>query len=144
MKLLGLDVGEKRIGVAISDPSGVLAFPLTILQCQEEGRDMDEVARLVAENGAGGVVVGLPRSLSGETGPQAEKVLTFVATLKERIEVPLYIYDERLSTVAAQRRTQEPDRGDRRKGKRPVKKHLDADAAAIILQGYLDTQWGPL
>ncbi|MDP6347672.1 MAG: Holliday junction resolvase RuvX, partial [Dehalococcoidia bacterium] len=75
MKLLGLDVGEKRIGVAISDPSGVLAFPLTILQCQEEGRDMDEVARLVAENGAGGVVVGLPRSLSGETGPQAEKVL---------------------------------------------------------------------
>ncbi|MDP6782495.1 MAG: Holliday junction resolvase RuvX, partial [Dehalococcoidia bacterium] len=117
---------------------------LTILQCQEEGRDMDEVARLVAENGAGGVVVGLPRSLSGETGPQAEKVLTFVATLKERIEVPLYIYDERLSTVAAQRRTQEPDRGDRRKGKRPVKKHLDADAAAIILQGYLDTQRGPL
>jgi putative Holliday junction resolvase len=143
MKLLGLDVGEKRIGVAISDPSGVLAFPLTIIQCQDEGRDMDEVARLVAENRAGVVVVGLPRSLSGETGPQAEKVLTFVATLKERVAVPVYTYDERLSTVAAQRQTQEAGRGGRRKGKRPVRKHLDADAAAIILQGYLDRQRGP-
>ncbi len=142
MKLLGLDVGEKRIGVAISDPSGLLAFPLSILHRQEEGRDMDEVARLVAENGAGGVVVGLPRSLSGETGPQEEKVLTFVATLKERVAVPVHTYDERFSTVVAQRRTQDAGKGGRSRGKRPVKKHLDADAAAIILQGYLDWQRG--
>jgi putative Holliday junction resolvase len=143
MRLLGLDVGEKRIGVALSDPSGLLAFPLSILQCQEEGRDMDEVARLVAENSACGVVVGLPCSLSGETGPQAERVLTFVATLKERVAVPVYTYDERFSTVVAQRRTQDVGKGGRGKGKRPVKKHLDADAAAIILQGYLDRQRGP-
>ncbi|MDP6101170.1 MAG: Holliday junction resolvase RuvX [Dehalococcoidia bacterium] len=142
MRLLGLDVGERRIGVAISDLNGLLAFPLCILQCQEKGKDMDEVARLVAENSAYGVVVGLPRSLSGETGPQAEKVLAFVVNLKGRVTVPVYTYDERLSTVAAHRHSQNTGSGGRRKVKRPVRKHLDADAAAIILQGYLDWQRG--
>ncbi|MEK7847927.1 MAG: Holliday junction resolvase RuvX, partial [Chloroflexota bacterium] len=102
MRLLGLDVGDRRIGVAVSDPTGALAFPLTILHRQEEGRDMAEVARLVAEQAAGAVVVGLPRSLSGATGPQAEKVLAFVAVLKDKLTVPVHTYDERLSTVAAQ------------------------------------------
>ena len=139
MRLLGLDVGERRIGVALSDPGGVLAFPLSILERQVEGRDVEEVARLVAEHGADGVVVGLPRSLSGAIGPQAERVLTFVSVLKEKLGVPVHTYDERLSTVVAQRRLQEVGKKGKRGGAGP-KKHLDAEAAAVILQGYLDRQ----
>ncbi|MEE9203256.1 MAG: Holliday junction resolvase RuvX [Dehalococcoidia bacterium] len=142
MRLLGLDVGERRIGVAASDPGGVLAFPLIILERRVEGRDMEAVARLVAEHGAGGVVVGLPRSLSGATGTQAERVLTFVAALKQKLGVPVHTYDERLSTVVAERRQREVGKpGKKGKGGRGVpKKHLDAEAAAVILQGYLDRQ----
>lgn len=142
MRLLGLDVGERRIGVAVSDPTGALAFPLTILQRQEEGRDMAEVARLVAEQGVGAVVVGLPRSLSGATGPQAEKVLAFVATLKEKLTVPVHTYDERLTTVVAQRRLREAA-GGKKRGKGAAREHPDAHAAAIILQGYLDQSRRP-
>ncbi len=132
-------MGERRIGVALSDPGGVIAFPQAIIQRQADDRDTEEVAGLVAELDAGGVVVGLPRSLSGGTGPQAEKVLAFTAVLKEKLGVPVHTYDERLSTVVAERRLRETGKGGR-KGRGAPKRYLDADAAAIILQGYLDRQ----
>lgn len=130
-------MGEKRIGAAVSDPGGLLAFPLAIIQRTDEGGAIEQVARLVAEQGAVEVVVGLPRSLSGATGPQEEKVQAFVDALKQKLSVPVNTYDERLTTVAAQRRLREGGGGGRKKG---VKQHPDAVAAAIILQDYLDSR----
>jgi putative Holliday junction resolvase len=132
---IGVDVGTVRVGVAASDPGGVLASPLaTLARDPRGGADLTKLARLVAEREAVEVVVGLPRSMSGKSGPAARAAREYAEALAERVDpVPVRLSDERLTTVAATRRLAEGGiRG--RKGRQVV----DRSAAVLILQGWLD------
>jgi putative Holliday junction resolvase len=130
MRSLGLDIGDKRIGVALSDPYGILASPYTIIHRQHEPADVEALVGIIRQQEVTRVIVGLPRSMDGSLGEQAEKVKVFTEKLAAKIEVPVEFRDERLSTVSARRLMKEA----RVKGA----KHDDANAAALILQGYLD------
>jgi putative holliday junction resolvase len=131
---LGLDPGDARIGVARCDPTGFLATPVETVR---RGRgDLARLARLVAEEGAVEVVVGLPRSLSGGEGPAAAKVRDFAAALARRIApVAVRLYDERLTTVSAEAMLR--DRGRKGAKRRAV---VDQAAAVLILQQALDRE----
>jgi putative Holliday junction resolvase len=127
---LGLDVGDKRVGLALSDPLGLLASPLTIITRQDDKSAIEAIIELVNRHQVERIIVGLPRSLDGRFSKQAEKVTAFTQCLTERTEVPVEFRDERLSTVSARRLMQ-----DARK-KRTIPD--DAFAAAVVLQAYLD------
>ena len=128
---LGLDIGDKRIGVALSDPQGILASPLTIINRKDEAADVEAIISLINQNQVEQVIVGLPRSMDGSIGQQAEKVQTFIQKLCNHTEVPVEFRDERLTTVLARRLMR-----DAKKTKRKARD--DAIAAALILQSYLD------
>ena len=130
---MALDVGDSRIGVALSDPLGMLASPLVIIRRLNEASDVLSVVNLVNEHKAGKLIVGLPLSLSGETGMQAQKVKAFAEKLAISLSVPLEMVDERFSTVTAREYMRETG-----KKKDRFKKKDDAIAAAVILQSYLD------
>ena len=131
---LGIDPGDARIGVAVSDPTGFLATPVETVR--RGGGDVRRIARLVAETGAVEVVVGLPRSLSGSEGPAAVKVRDFALGLARRIApVPVRLCDERLTTVSAESILRE--RGRNGAKRRAV---VDQAAAVLILQTALDTE----
>ena len=130
---MALDVGDSRIGVALSDPMEILASPLTIIKRLNDASDVLSIAKLVNEHKAGKLIVGLPVSLSGGEGMQAEKVKAFVSSLKPSLSIPLEMFDERFSTVTAREYMRETG-----KKKDRFKKHDDAIAAAVILQNYLD------
>jgi putative Holliday junction resolvase len=130
---MGLDIGEKRIGVALSDPGGVLATPFTILECTEEERDLDALVSIAAEQDVGVIVVGLPYSMDGSIGPQAALVQGFARRLAQKTDVPVAFQDERLSTVTAVELLPA-----RRRGRSKRKVRYDAAAAAVILQAYLE------
>jgi putative Holliday junction resolvase len=135
MRIMGLDVGERRIGVAISDPGGVLASPLEAIEREGEDRDVKRVLELMQKHDVGCVVVGIPFSMSGTMGQQAKRADTFRRALTRVSKVQVVGWDERLSTVEAERRLRQVgvdhsfDRG-----------RTDAASAAIILQSYLDSQ----
>lgn len=131
MSVLGLDVGEKRIGVALAQ--GSIAVPLTVIQRVEEGADLQQVISMAHEHSVDIIVVGLPRSMDGSIGAQAEVVLELAAALGNITDIPVDTYDERLSTVEAERLMRE---AGTKRGKR--KQNVDAMAAAVILQGYID------
>jgi putative pre-16S rRNA nuclease len=134
LRALGLDLGERRVGVALSDSGGVLATPYEVIQRSgDRARDHDRVAALVDETGAEVVVVGLPLSLDGSRGPAAVGVEAEAATLRQRLDVPVELWDERLSTVEAERRLRAA--GTRGKRQRHV---VDQVAATVILQSWLD------
>jgi putative holliday junction resolvase len=151
---LALDVGEARIGVAISDATGFLASPYTTLHVtRDESQTLKAIQHLIEETETEGLVVGLPISLDGAIHSQAKRVQAFAERLKEHIAVPITFWDERLSTVEAERLLVE--RGGAELGKRykaaggrkhnkakrqRKKQEVDALAAAVILQEYLDTQ----
>jgi putative Holliday junction resolvase len=164
-RLMALDVGEVRIGVAVSDSSGFLASPYTTLHVsRDEAQTWAAIAQLIDETEAEGLVIGLPISLDGQIHAQGQRVLAFTERLKEHIHVPVTFWDERLSTVEAQRLLAERDQyaqgkgnrrgsqGNQRKqgrtrphhfqpSKRRQKGHeIDALAAAVILQEYLDSR----
>jgi len=130
---MALDVGDSRIGVALSDPLEMLASPLTIIRRLNEASDIQNVANLVNEHKVGKLLVGLPLSLSGETGMQAQKVKDFTEKLASVLFIPLEMVDERFSTVTAREYMHETA-----KKKDHFKKKDDAIAAAVILQSYLD------
>jgi putative holliday junction resolvase len=134
---LGVDLGTVRIGVALSDPGGVLATPLVTLSRDEAaGSDLARLADLVSEHEVVEVVVGLPRTLAGRLGPAAVQAQSFAAALATRIApVPVRLVDERLSTVAATRALRES--GVRGRRQRAV---VDQAAAVAILQFWLDTK----
>jgi len=132
---LGLDVGDKRIGVALSDSEGILASPFTIIERKEESADIEAIINIINQHQAKQIVVGLPRSMDGSVGKQAEKVNTFVRRLRSHTEVPVEFRDERLTTVSAKRLMQAA-----RTRKTKQKARNDAVAAAIILQGFLDEE----
>ncbi|HEY7349613.1 MAG TPA: Holliday junction resolvase RuvX [Ktedonobacterales bacterium] len=133
MRLIGLDVGEARIGVAVSDPTGVLASARVVLARRPEDAALLALQRLVEEEEAEAIIVGLPRSLSGELHSQAVLVQEFAERLRQQVAVPIHFWDERLSTVTAEREMRAS--GTRRDKRRAM---IDAVAAAIILQSYLD------
>ena len=133
MRSLGLDIGDKRIGVALSDPDGILASPLTIINCRDESLDIEAITNIVNQHQVKQIIVGLPRSMDGSIGRQAEKVKAFTHRLCQHTEVPVEFRDERLTTVAAKRLMQAAGSKKTRKKVRD-----DAIAAALILQGYLD------
>ena len=130
---MGLDVGEKRIGVALSDPGGILATPFTILECTGDERDLDAVVAIAAEQDVGVIVVGLPYSREGTIGPQAALIQGFAQRLAQRTGVPVTFQDERLSTVTAMELLPA-----RRRGRSKGKVRYDAAAAAVILQAYME------
>jgi putative Holliday junction resolvase len=135
MRILGLDVGERRIGVAIADEGVRVALPVAVVERREPSADLDAIARLVQEQGAEAVVIGLPISLNGSLGPQAQTVKAFGQELATRLALPIEYWDERLSTVEARRRLASAGRrGPKAKARR------DAAAAAIVLQSYMDSQ----
>ena len=134
-RALGLDVGDRRIGVALSDPIGVTAQPLTVLERQGGAKDVDAVCALAQEHGVGVIVVGLPLTLRGERGPQAQKVVSFADALRQRMAMPVRLIDERLTTVQGERALLEG--GVRRQRRKQV---IDRVAAQLILQSFLDVQ----
>ena len=133
MRILGLDVGDKRIGVALSDPTEVLASTLMVMERKSSDIDFETILDLVEKHEVGCIVVGFPRSMDGHIGKQAEKVNAFAEALSELTPVPIEMWDERLSTVIANKLLR-----DSGKNRGQIKAKRDAAAAAVILQGYLD------
>lgn len=133
MRILGLDVGQKTIGVAISDPLGFTAQGITTIRRTKKTDDVKEVVRICNEYSVETIVVGLPKNMDGSIGFAGEKIQEFSNLLKEAIDLQIVFWDERLTTVAAHRAMLEADLS---RGKR--KKIVDKVAATYILQGYLD------
>jgi putative Holliday junction resolvase len=133
-RALGLDLGERRIGVALCDSAGTLATPYEVVQRSgDRARDHGRIAELVEEAGAEVVVVGLPLSLDGSVGPAARGVEAEVAELRDHLVVPVEVWDERLTTVEATRRLRNAGVSGRKR--RHV---IDQVAATVILQSWLD------
>ena len=158
---MALDVGEVRIGVALSDATRLLASPYTTLHVsRDETHLWNALQQLIEETGATGLVIGLPISLDGQIHAQGERVLAFAERLKQHLSIPVTFWDERLSTVEAERllmgrsegqgqgkqrehrRRQSSQGGQRRpqKKRRRNEQEIDALAATVILQEYLDNQ----
>ena len=139
MRILGLDVGERRVGVAISDPTGTVVRPLQTLVQSSREKDLAAVAALVDEHDVGLVVVGQPLSLDGTEGPQARRIARYALALAEHLSVPVVSWDERFTTVAA-KEILSRNRSRKKRQHARVKGQVDAIAAAVILQSYLDSQ----
>jgi len=134
-KIMGLDYGDRRIGVAVSDVFGWTAQGLEVIERRRDGAELDRIALLVKENEVGEIVVGLPKNMNGTIGPRGEICMEFASTLRESLSLPVHLWDERLSTVSAERTLLEAD-VSRKKRKQVV----DKMAASLILQNYLDSK----
>jgi putative Holliday junction resolvase len=130
---MGLDIGDKKIGVSLSDPSRTLASPLTTIIRNSDEQAIDEIIKLVIKHNVEQIVVGLPYSLNGDIGKQARKVLEFKDKISQSIVAEIIMQDERLSSVSANQKLREAGK----KGSK-LKSEMDAAAATIILQSYLD------
>ena len=135
MRVLGIDLGERRIGLAVSDEDGRIAFPAGSLVRKGRKTDFPALCALIAERGIGRAVVGLPLHMSGRAGPEAEAAKEFAAALAEAAGIPVELLDERWTSVAAHRALQES-------GRRTVEKHgkgvVDEVAATLLLSTYLE------
>lgn len=137
MRIMGLDVGSKTVGIAISDELGWTAQGLKTLKINEDRNvfGFDEIGEIIKEYGVESVVVGFPKNMNGTIGPRGEASQRFASELEERFQVPAILWDERLTTMAAERVLLEADVS---RAKR--KKVIDKMAAVFILQGYLDSK----
>jgi putative Holliday junction resolvase len=134
MRILALDHGTKRIGVAVSDELKLIAQPLEFIPAEPFAAFLDRLKELVREKEVELIVVGMPRNMDGSYGPAAAKAQEFVGALNEAVPIPLRLWDERLTSAQAQRSLiQAGVRRDQRKAK------VDKTAAAILLQSYLDS-----
>lgn len=134
MRIIGLDTGTRRIGVALSDTSGRLASPVETVAGADVKAACQRIAQLVTENSAVAIVVGLPVDMSGKEGPAVRRTRNFTRVLEQVIQVPILEWDERLSSAQAERSLLANDlRRDRRK------EVLDQAAAVLILQAWLDS-----
>jgi putative Holliday junction resolvase len=131
MRVLALDYGSARCGVAVSDPTGVLATPLDVVTQPDTRRGLQRLATVVRETGAERVVVGLPLSLSGGDSAQTAEARAFAAKLAERLDVPVELYDERFTTTLAARA-----------GAPDARAAEDSRAAAVLLEGWLAARAG--
>ncbi len=134
-RVLGLDFGERRIGLALSDPLGIIAKPLTIIDRKKTADHISRISEIVSERKITSIVVGLPLTLKGGYSKQTDIVLDFIDRLKLDLQIPVVAVDERLSSVAAEKALQEQAvKTGHNKGR------VDETAAAIFLQEYLDSQ----
>lgn len=134
-RILALDIGLKRTGVAISDENLRISLPLKHIEASKKGEWVNQIAKIVEESeGVGQILVGLPLNQFGEEGPDAVKIREYVAVLRERINLPVIEWDERFTTVQAERSLITADVSRRKR-----KQVIDQIAASIILQSYLDS-----
>jgi putative Holliday junction resolvase len=138
MKLLALDVGDRRIGVAVSDATGLIASPLATIHRGSKADDYAKIAQMLQEQRAEGLVIGQPLNEDGSVGPQARRIERYVAALKDAlcergIELPVVLWDERMSSIRAQEAMIAAGHRARKRRAR-----IDEVAAAVILQDYLD------
>jgi putative Holliday junction resolvase len=133
VRILGLDIGEKRIGVAISDELYFSANGLDVIERKNNGEDINKIAEIVSRYNVVKIVVGLPKNMDGSVGPSGEEVKKYVNKLQNALEVEVDFWDERLSTVAAEKTLIEADISRKKR-----KKVIDKMAAVFILQNYLD------
>lgn len=141
MRIMGLDYGSKTIGVAVSDPMGLTAQGLEIIRREEENKlrkSLRRIEELAKEYQVGEIVLGFPKNMNNTIGERAEKSLQLKETLERRLGLPVIMWDERLTTVEADRTLIEA--GVRRENR---KKYVDMIAAVFILQGYLDAKANP-
>ncbi|MGQ9881583.1 MAG: Holliday junction resolvase RuvX [Armatimonadota bacterium] len=131
-RILALDIGERRIGVAVSDETATVAQPLVVIAREGTAKDVERITQIARQHAVHEVVVGLPVTLRGEQAQAVQKLQAFVAHLRRALDVPIVLVDERLSTAEANRRMREADVG---RGARRQK--VDAVAAALILEKYL-------
>jgi putative Holliday junction resolvase len=135
MRVLAIDHGTKRMGIALSDPSGMIAQPLEFIPAEPFSRFLGRLKELIQQKEVELILVGMPRNMDGSYGPAAAKVQEFVAVLKENIVVPIRTWDERLTSAQANRFLLQAD--VRRKER---KEKVDQAAAAILLQSFLDSR----
>ncbi|RME37999.1 MAG: Holliday junction resolvase RuvX [Thermoflexia bacterium] len=133
MRVLALDIGDRRIGIAVSDPTGLIARPLRVLERRSKKEDFAVLSSLVSEYGVERVVVGRPLTPRGRVGQQARRAEGYAQALAEVLSVPVELWDERYTTVAAEEILRETRKPSARREKRDV----DAVAAAVLLQDYL-------
>lgn len=133
MRVAGLDVGDKTVGIAVSDPLAMIAHGLMTYQRVALDLDLEEVSSILKEQGVELIVCGLPRNMDSSIGPQAQRVMNFANRLKDKMGIKLIYQDERLTTVSAERVLIESK--VRRENR---KKYVDKIAATYILQTYLD------
>jgi len=134
-RILGLDVGARRIGVAVSDPLGLTAQGLETIQRRNRRYDSGELQKVVCAHQIREIVVGNPLRMSGESGTQAEKMEAFAAQLRQTFAMPVHLWDERLTTAEAHRLLDETGIRDSRR-----KEVIDKMAAVLILQSFLDAR----
>jgi putative Holliday junction resolvase len=135
MRVLAIDFGSARIGLALSDPTGTLARPLPFLPAKGDAKLAREIALLAEKEEAGRILLGLPRHMNGTLGEAAAKVQAFATALAAATKIPIQMVDERLTTVQASRQLQEAGRDTRAQRGR-----IDSEAAAVLLQGWLDAR----
>lgn len=134
MRILGLDVGDRRIGVAVSDPTGMISTGLGVIKRNGIEEDTEAVLKYIEEYKVEKIVSGLPKNMDGTIGFQAQKVLDFIEILSKKTDLPIIKWDERLTTVAAHRTMAEKKTKINKR-----KQEVDKIAACYILQGYLDS-----
>lgn len=135
MRIMGLDYGERRIGVAMSDLFGWTAQGIEVIDQKVVKDSMGRIAQLVKEYEVESIVVGLPKNMNGTVGPSGEYCIAFAEQVRQIIALPVQLWDERLTTVAAERALLEADVSRRKR-----KQVIDKMAAAILLQSYLDSK----
>jgi len=137
-RVMALDVGGKRIGVALCDTLRILPSPLTTIKAQPRSAAIERITTLIRQNEVAELVVGFPLTLSGEVGPQAELIKRFVADLEPSLTIPIHLFDERLTTAEAERVMIEMGlKAEQRRAR------IDEMAATIILRDYLDSRRAP-
>ncbi|MCM3632391.1 MULTISPECIES: Holliday junction resolvase RuvX [Paenibacillus] len=135
MRVMGLDYGDRRIGVAISDELRWTAQGLTVVEKRRDGGELDRIAELAQEHDVSEVVVGLPKNMNGTIGPRGEICQDFAEQVRQKLGMPVHLWDERLTTVAAERTLAEAEIGLKKR-----KQVVDKMAATLILQNYLDSK----
>lgn len=133
-RLLGLDVGDKTIGVALSDDSRRIATPMETIMRNKFIKDTQALQRIIEEQNIGGLVIGYPVNMDGSLGPRAQSTRTFVSNLGKTIGLPMLLWDERMTTMAAERAMLEADLSRQKRAQK-----VDKLAAGYMLQGFLDS-----
>jgi putative Holliday junction resolvase len=136
-RILGLDVGSRRIGVAVSDPLGITAQGLETLQRRNKRYDFECLQRVIQEYDVREIVVGLPLRMSGAEGIQSDKMQTFAEEVRKRFRLPVHLWDERLTSAQANRLLRQTDLSIEKRGKA-----VDRMAAVLILQGWMEQRAG--
>jgi len=135
MRVMGIDYGDRRIGIAVSDAFRWTAQGLETVEKRRDGGELDRIAALVREHEVSEIVVGLPKNMNGSVGPRGEICIAFADTLRQTLNLPVHLWDERLTTVSAERTLLEADISRKKR-----KQVVDKMAAALILQTYLDSK----